>query len=83
MPKTVNRFPGTINLAFLRKVYSIVGKGSVLSTQGLLAAFNQSFSPNDLAQFQQSLDGTIQPVSKVIGGHSNNAFCEESISGCR
>ena len=61
-------YPGTLNAAY--NIDSNIGHPR--ATQAVYESLNQSFSPSDLAAFQQMYGLPLIPVNKSIGGHSQD-----------
>jgi hypothetical protein len=63
--------PATLNTFY--NISSNVGHRN--ATQLIYASINQTFSPNDLAQFQRELGVPQSPVTSDYNGHSDDSLC--------
>jgi hypothetical protein len=77
---------GKVTPALLNSYYDIRNNtGSKQVTQAVFETINQTYSPNDLTDFQNFFHLPIEAVAVDIGGHGNNGACsakEGGINNC-
>ena len=60
----------------------VQGAGNALSTQGVFASLNESYSPSDLKLFQMQFKLGIQPVAAPYGHANGNVVCPKHPEQC-
>lgn len=73
---------GYVTPALLNQYYDIRNyTGNNLASQGIYASKNESYSPKDLAYFQEYFNLPNIPVANDIGGHVMNSPCYVYLEG--
>ena len=68
---------------FLNAHYNISSNlGHPMASQLIYAAINQTFSPNDLAQYQNEYGIPGHVVTYDVNGHSSSSFCDVDSADC-
>ena len=71
---------GSAYPAILNAAYNIDSNiGHPRATQAVFETINQTFSPNDLAAFQQQYGLPLIPVNRSIGGHAQDSYCIKDV----
>jgi tripeptidyl-peptidase-1 len=73
---------GYLTPSLLFSFYHIDPIGNNLASQGVYETIGQTFSPSDLTLFQRTFNLTVEPVSRVIGGHSSDQTCIDKPDDC-
>ena len=76
-------FNGYVYPNILNAAYNIDSNiGHPRATQAVYETINVSFSPSDLAQFQQLFALPLIPANRSIGGHASSSYCMKNGGPC-
>lgn len=76
LSSSVLSFPDQVTPALLNSYYHISNNtGNHMIRQSVYETLNQSASPSDLKQFQETFSIPVQSLSEIINGHVFNGAC--------
>lgn len=83
-PKEANTLAfGTVTPSLLNDFYNIGSNtGNSLTDQAVYAILDQTLSPIDLTDFQQTYGIPVQAISSSVGNHVSNSACSNDVNDC-
>lgn len=74
---TISSTSSYMTPAKLKSYYNINGIPINLSNQSIFATIDQTFSPDNLDQFQSYFNLPSNPITSNIGGHASSSLCQD------